>query len=150
MFGGDRLAFVEGEQRSDEVRAVAGAGVHAGAEQLVLLAGEGLIVRDLPIIECEEGRRREEGRRGVGTVVLQSAGVHGERQRQQQPTGDSHGQIHAGPPLRARGSVKWTVVPLPRSLSTQICPPCASTTFLASASPRPLPARVFFDYGRPR
>src|SRR5262249_17497078 len=42
--------------------------------------------------------------------------------------------------LPAIGSVKKNRLPLPRLLSTQSLPPCISTNFLASASPRPVPS----------
>jgi len=38
------------------------------------------------------------------------------------------------------GTVKLNVEPLPSSLSTQILPPCISTNFRASVSPRPVPS----------
>src|SRR5438132_14207524 len=38
------------------------------------------------------------------------------------------------------GSLKLNVEPLPASLSTQMRPPCSSTNFLASVSPRPVPS----------
>src|SRR2546428_6808846 len=143
MLGGDFLAFVEGQQRTGVVRAVAGVGLLTGVEELVLLMGEGLIACGFRSIKEEKGGRR------VRYSSEESAGVHCEQQHQHQCAVDSRGRVHAGPSFRARGRVKWTVVPLPKSLSTQIRPPCASTTFLASASPRPLPAKVFFAYARP-
>src|SRR5262249_4597176 len=39
------------------------------------------------------------------------------------------------------GSVNTNVLPSPSSLSTQIRPPCSSTSFFESASPRPVPSR---------
>src|SRR5216683_2935085 len=39
-----------------------------------------------------------------------------------------------------RGNVKVNVDPVPSLLSTQIRPPCSSTNFLASVSPRPVPS----------
>src|SRR6266446_5394860 len=39
------------------------------------------------------------------------------------------------------GRVKVKRLPWPASLSTQICPPCSSTNFLASARPNPVPSR---------
>src|SRR5438128_10846777 len=143
LLGGDFLAFVEGQQRTGVVRTVAGVGLLTGVEELVLFVGEGLIARGFRSIEEEKGGRR------VRTTPQECAGVHGEQQHQHQSAEDSPGRVHARPSFRARGKVKWNVVPLPKSLSTQIRPPCASTTFLASASPRPLPAKVFFACARP-
>ena len=40
------------------------------------------------------------------------------------------------------GSVNTKVLPFPRSLSTQIRPPCSSTRRFDSANPRPVPSRL--------
>ena len=42
---------------------------------------------------------------------------------------------------RLAGSVNTNVLPLPSSLSTQIRPPCSSTSRFDSARPRPVPSR---------
>ena len=41
--------------------------------------------------------------------------------------------------VEGSGNVKKKRLPLPSSLSTQISPPCSSTSFRAMASPRPVP-----------
>src|SRR5437773_7133576 len=46
---------------------------------------------------------------------------------------------HAPPPSACKGTVKKKVDPLPSSLSTQIRPPCISTSRFVMLSPRPVP-----------
>src|SRR5690349_17753910 len=53
---------------------------------------------------------------------------------QQQWPGVWHQRVSTGP-----GKVKKTVVPSPSTESSQISPPCRSTTFLVIASPTPVP-----------
>ena len=43
-------------------------------------------------------------------------------------------------PVGSRGSVKRKVLPSPGTLSTQSRPPCSSTNFRESGSPRPVPS----------
>src|SRR5262249_661751 len=57
------------------------------------------------------------------------------------PAHAERGSVQFQAPYAKRfGSVKANVEPLPTSLVTQMRPPCSSTNFFVSVSPRPVPS----------
>src|SRR5690348_4633678 len=74
-------------------------------------------------------------------------GTASHEQRQCQST--CRRQIHPGAPGLVSRRINRTVVPFLISLSIQILPPCASTTFLARAKPSPLPGTECRDFVLP-
>jgi hypothetical protein len=57
------------------------------------------------------------------------------------PPGTGGGALYPPWVSRATGIVQENVVPSPSSLSTEICPPCASTMPLTMYSPSPAPVQ---------
>src|SRR5206468_4366623 len=106
----------------------------APGKQGLLLLGQGLI--QFRVARVSDKERRCRGWWGGDDRTS----PHG---RSEEEETSVEMEFHAVTPDLERGMTNRTVVPLPTSLSIQIRPRCASTTFFAKANPSPLPASTF-------
>ena len=134
--------FVEAQEGAHKVDVVAGIVLGTFRGQRLLLFRQRMEGFGLSRVDDEIGLRHWRGRRPCRAPSKEET----EHDHRHESVLES---LHADPSGFATRRINRTVVPFLASLSIQIRPPCASTTFLASANPRPLPGVACLPLVRP-